>query len=54
MKSLYTIRVERSQTDHVFVAVYAADSWIARDKVALHYPGAFYYSVAAKADIVLE
>lgn len=53
-KKLYVIRVEWSQTDHEFIAVWAADRSIAQDKVELHYPGAYYYSIAAIANKMLE
>jgi hypothetical protein len=54
MKRLYIIRVEWSQTDHEFVAVYAADRTLAQDKVETHCPGAYYYSIAARVDRMLE
>lgn len=53
-KKLYVIRVEWSQTDHEFIAVWAADRTIAQDKVEIYYPGAYYYSIAARADKILE
>lgn len=53
-KKLYVIRVELSQTDHEFIAVWAADRTIAQKKVELRYPGAYYYSIAARVDKMLE
>lgn len=53
-KKLYIVRVEWSQTEHDFIAVGAADWTIAQDKVELHYPGAYYYSIAARADKILD
>jgi len=54
MKQLYVIRVEHSQTDHDFIGVYANSYHEAQDKVEMHYPGAHYYSFAARVDRMLE
>lgn len=53
-KKLYVVRVEWSQTDHEFIAVWATDRTSAQDKIESHCPGAYYYSIAAIANKILD
>lgn len=54
MKHLYVIRVEWSQTDHSRIGVWADSVDEAYKKVKQRYPGAFYYSVSAICDKIIE